>query len=208
VLFFIIPLSLAVAALLIVTIVVWRKMSFLRKLTPEAHDMGDTWLHDMAPEVITKARGIHWRQYMHLVLVEFEKFLRRVRLAMSALDRASDRLVRKVRRVHQETAKQVQDIQEKQDEAVREEEKDLEELDMNDPDQLRQEEQRLIVAIAQHPKDVDLYSELARVYAKLGNLADAVEALQAAVKLDSENENFKKRLESAQKRLSAQSPKI
>lgn len=207
-LFFIIPLSLAAAALLVVAIIVWRKMSFLRKLTPESHDVGDTWLHDMAPEVITKAKSVHWRQYLHALLVEFEKFLRRTRVAMSALDRASDKLVRKVRRVHQETAKQVQDIQEKRQEEAREEEKDLEELDMNDPDQLKQEEQRLIVAIAQSPKDVNLYSDLARVYAKLGNLADAVEALQAAVKLDPENENFAKRLESAKKRLSAQSSNV
>lgn len=197
-----IPLGFALIAFIGVVVIVWRKMPFLRKLTPEAHEVGDTWLHDMAPEAITWLRNIHWQEYKQKFLVELEKLIRRWRLLMSVADRASDRLVKKVRRGHQEAARQVQEQQAQVIESVKEEEdKDSEELNMDDPDQLKQKEQSLIVQIAQNPKDAQLYSELARVYAKLRNYADAVESLKAAVKLKPEDESFTKRLEVAKKRL-------
>lgn len=197
--FVIIPLSLALVALIVVTIVVWRKMSYLRKLTPEAHEFGDTMLHDYAPEMMDWLASIPWRRFVHNFLVEFEKVLRKGRLLMSSLDRASDKAIRKVRTVHQATAKQEEAIiaQRQEEEARQAEEPD--ELDMDDPEQLRQEEQRLIVAIAQNPKDVALYVQLARVYMRLESFSDAIEALQAAVKLAPEDEGIAKRLERAQK---------
>lgn len=211
-LFLTIPIALALLALAAMTVIVWRKMPFLRKLTPESHEVGDTWLHDMAPEAIGWFRSVPWRQSMHNVLVEFEKFLRRMRLMMSALDRASDRLVRNVRRVHEQTAKQVQQAQEAKEEKVQAQqelqERDADELDLDDPDQLRQEEQRLIIAIAQSPKDPALYSEIARVYMRLKAYGDAAEALAQAVKLDPENESYQRRLESARRRLAIQTPAV
>jgi tetratricopeptide (TPR) repeat protein len=198
--FIIIPLALVFFSCVIVTIVVWRKMPYLRKLQPEAHEMGDTVLHDFAPEVIDAVKAVPWRQYVHNALVEFEKALRRGRLLMSSLDRASDKAIKKVRRVHEETARQHEQIvAERKEEAARKEE-EPDEIDMEDPDQLRQEEQRLIVAIAQNPKDFDLYSRLARVYMRLQNYADAVEALEAAQKLAPEDESIASRLERARKR--------
>src|SRR4051812_26204743 len=111
-LFLTIPLVLVVIALLGVAIIAWRKMTFLRRLTPEAHEFGDSWLHDMAPEVVDWYRSVPWHQYMHNMLVEVEKFLRRLRLLFSAFDRLSDQMVRKVRHVHQEAAKQVEEQRE------------------------------------------------------------------------------------------------
>lgn len=198
--FLIIPFSLALVSLLVITVIVWRKMPYLRKLTPEAHEMGDTILHDYAPELIDRVKTVPWRQYVQNTLVEFEKALRRGRLLMSSLDRASDKVIKKVRRVHEETGRQHEQIvAERKEEAARQEE-EPDEIDMEDPDQLRQEEQRLIVAIAQNPKDVDLYSGLARVYMRLQNYADAVEALSAATKLSPEDEAIKTRLERARQR--------
>ena len=202
-----IPPGLTLVALIGVAVIVWRKMSFLRKLTPESHEVGATWLHDMAPEAIDWFRSIPWHEYRRNFLVELEKLIRRGRLLISFVDRSSDKLVRKVRRGHQEADRQVQEQQEQAqiiESAKEEEEKDLEELDMDDPDQLKLKEQSLIVQIAQDPKDAQLYSELARVYMKLRNYADAVESLKAAAKLEPENEVFTRRLESAKKRLSDQ----
>jgi tetratricopeptide (TPR) repeat protein len=199
-LFLTIPLGLALGSLVVITVVVWRKMPYLRKLTPESHEVGETVLHDFAPELIAWIHSIPWRQYVHNVLVEFEKALRRGRLLMSSLDRVSDRVIRRVRRVHEETARQHEQIvTERKEEAARQEE-EPDEIDMEDPDQLRQEEQRLIVAIAQHPKDVDLYSRLARVYMRLQNFTDAVEALTAASKLAPDDELLKTRLDRARQR--------
>jgi len=205
VLYLTIPLGLALIALIGAAVIIWRKMSFLRKLTPEAHEVGATWLHDMVPEAIDWFRSIPWHEYQRNFLVELEKLIRRGRLLVSFVDRVSDKLVRKVRHGHQEAARQVQEQQAQIIESAKEEEeKDLEELDMDDPDQLKLKEQSLIVQIAQDPKDVQLYSELARVYMKLRNYADAVESLKAAAKLEPENEVFTRRLESAKKRLSDQ----
>jgi len=199
--FLIIPFSLALISLVVVTVIVWRKMPFLRKLTPEAHEVGQTLLHDFAPELIERVQTIPWRQYLQNTLVEFEKVLRRGRLLMSSLDRASDKVIKKVRRAHQETArKHEQVVAERMEEATRQQEEEPDEIDMEDFDQLRQEEQRLIVAIAQHPKDVELYSRLARVYMRLQNYADAVEALAAAAKLAPEDEAIKTRLDRARQR--------
>jgi tetratricopeptide (TPR) repeat protein len=191
-----------------ITVIVWRKMSFLRKLTPEAHEMGDTWLHDMAPETIDWLRGIHWRQYTRSLLIEFEKVLRQGRILMSAVDRASDRLVRKVRRVHEETTRQVEEHKAQIEAAKEEEEQDLEAIDLDDPEQLKLREQSLIVAIAQNPKDAVLYSDLARVYVKLGNFADAIESLQTAAKLDPEDQILVRRLEAIKRRMASQQAAI
>ncbi|MCC6404869.1 MAG: tetratricopeptide repeat protein [Candidatus Yanofskybacteria bacterium] len=198
--FLIIPLSLAFVAFIGAAVIVWRKMPYLRKLTPEAHEVGTTIFHDFAPEVVERVSTIPWRQYVHTVLVEFEKLLRRGRLLMSALDRASDKVIRSVRRVHQETAKQQERIEIAQELEKAKEETDTDEIDMDDPEQLRQEEQRLIVAIAQNPKDAQLYSDLARVYLRLQNYPDAVEALEAAAKLTPDDEQLAKRLERARRR--------
>lgn len=184
-------------------VLVWRKMPFLRKLTPESHEMGETWLHDMAPEVIDWARAIPWRESIHTTLVEFEKLLRRARVLFLSVDRLSEQLVRKVRRAHIQTAQQVIEHQE-QLQAAKEEaaaaEPDPDAVDMDDPEQLKAEEQRLIVAIAQDPKNAELYSDLAKVSMRLRNYTDAVEAMEQAVKLEPGNESYLKRLERARRK--------
>lgn len=197
-----IPLGIAVVAVFIIAVMVWRKMPYLRKMTPESHEMGDTFLHDYAPEALDWMRGVPWRQYLHRVLVEFERLLYRARAGMNAMDRASARLVNNVRKVGQETAKTHEAVvaQLEQERKEKEEEQDPDEIDMADPEQVRAEEQRLIVAIAQHPKEVDLYSQIARVYMRLHNYADAVEALTQATKLEPGNEQYLKRLERARRK--------
>lgn len=202
--YLLIPLILALASLIAIAVVVYRKMQYLRKLAPQSHPAGQTILHDYAPEVVDWAQAIPWRRFLHNALVEFEKFLRKGRLLMSSLDRMSDRVIRKVRTVHQETAKQDQVItaQRQEDQARMAEEPD--EIDRDDPEQLRQEEQRLIVAIAQNPKDVEQIVRLARVYMRLEVYGDAIEAFEAALKLDAGNEILQKRLKRAREFLEKQ----
>jgi tetratricopeptide (TPR) repeat protein len=203
--FFILPLSLALASLIGIIVVVYRKMPYLRKLSPEAHPAGQTVLHDYAPELIDWAASVPWRRFLHNMLVEFEKLLRKGRLLMSSLDRVSDRVIRKVRTVHQETAKQQEAIVAQREEAAQQAE-ESDEIDMDDPEQLRQEEQRLIVAIAQNPKDSDQIIRLARVYMRLRAFGDAVEALEAALKFRPDDEILQKRLKRAREMNEKQLP--
>ncbi len=189
-----IPLALALASLIGIVVVVYRKMPYLRKLAPEAHPAGETLLHDYAPEVVDWVAAVPWRQYVHNVLVEFEKLLRKGRLLMSSLDRVSDKVIRKVRIVHQETAKQHEAIVAQREEEAAHQAEEPDAIDMDDPEQLLQEEQRLIVSIAQNPKDIEQIVRLARVYMRLEAYTDAVEAFEAAIKLTPDNESLQKRL--------------
>ncbi|HXK36664.1 MAG TPA: hypothetical protein VJ553_03725 [Candidatus Paceibacterota bacterium] len=201
--FLIIPLGIILACAIGVGVIVWRKLPYLRKLTPESHELGETVLHDYAPEAVDWYRGIPWRRYQHSIALELETLLRRIRSAMSVLDRMSDRLGQQVRGMGQRAAKQHEKViaqieQEKQERIV---EPDPDAVDFDDPEQLKQEEQRLIIAIAQSPKDATLYSDLARITMRLGNYSDAVEAMEQAMKLEPGNEAYLKRLERAKRKL-------
>ncbi|HUO75731.1 MAG TPA: hypothetical protein VMU12_02340 [Candidatus Paceibacterota bacterium] len=197
-----IPLAIFVVAVVAVAIIVGRKVSYLRKLSPESHETGDTILHDFAPEVIDWARGVPWRQYLHRALSELEIGLNRLRQAMYALGHASESVMKGVRKAGQKAARSheaaVAQLEEEKKE--REAEFDPDEVDLTDPEQLKAEEQRLIIAIAQNPKDVSLYSDIARVYMRLHAYGDAVEALEQAVKLDPDTTEYLKRLERARRK--------
>lgn len=197
-----IPLAIALVAVLVVAVIVARKMPYLRKLTPEAHETGETLIHDFAPEAVTWVRGVPWRQYLHRALAEIEIGLNRLRQAMYALGHASESVMKGVRRAGQKAARSHEAVvaQLEEQKKERETEYDADEIDLTDPEQLRAEEQRLIVAIAQNPKDVSLYSDIARVYMRLHAYHDAVEALEQAVKLDPDTTEYLKRLERARRK--------
>lgn len=200
-----IPLAILLAAVLAIAVIVWRKWPYLRKLTPEAHEVGDTVLHDFAPEAVDWWRRLPRQQYWSALLAGIEQGLAAVRGALFSLGKASDTAVKHVRRAGQSAAREhekaVAQIA-REEEAAEKEERDPDEIDMDDPDQVKQEEQRLIVAIAQNPKDPALYSDLARVAMRLGAYADAVEALEQAIKLTPEEhrEPLEKRLERAKRK--------
>ena len=202
VLYFIIPLAIFVVAVVLALSIVGRKMPYLRKLTPESHETGETIIHDFAPEAVEWIRGIPWRQFLHRILSELEIGLNRLRQAMYGLGHASESVMKGVRRAGQKAAKShvAAVAQLEEDKKEREAEYDPDEVDMTDPEQLRAEEQRLIVAIAQNPKDVELYSDIARVYMRLRAYGDAVEALEQAVRLDSDTTEYLKRLERARRK--------
>src|SRR3990167_4729165 len=82
-------------------------MPYLKKLTPESHQMGATLWHDMFPEMIDGFHRIKFREYFTLTLVETEKLLRKIRLVFSKIDRVSNLLITHVRRVHRESASQI-----------------------------------------------------------------------------------------------------
>ena len=59
---------------------------------------------------------------------------------------------------------------------------------------MKKEEQRLIIEIAKNPKDFKLYEILGDVYLKTNNLSDAKESYEAAIELNPHNEELQKKL--------------
>lgn len=203
-LFFTIPLGIAVGATVAVVVLILRKSSYLRRLTPESHELGDTVLHDFAPEVMDWYRHLPWKRLHQHLLGWVEVVLARLRGISFTLGKASDSVIRNVRRAGQQAGREHEQAVARREAELEEkrlqEEHDLDEIDMDDPEQLKAEEQRLIVAVAQDPKDHGVYSDLARVYMRLHAFSDAVDALEQAHRLAPGDEQYLKRLERAKRK--------
>src|SRR5512135_3042494 len=101
-----IPSAIAFIALAGFVFVMVRKWPYLRKLSPDAHVMGGSVLHDYMPEFVDWLHAKDWAEFKRVTMIEIEKILRRIRLVVGSLDRVSDRLIRSVRRSHQQVAVQ------------------------------------------------------------------------------------------------------
>src|SRR5271154_1371454 len=101
--FILIPLILILASAIGIAVIVYPKIQYVKKLTPESHEVGTTALHDFFPELTDWFNQIKFKEYQQHTLREIEKSLRRLRLAMLKVDHLSERLIRKIRRVHLST---------------------------------------------------------------------------------------------------------
>ena len=185
--FILIPLVLIVVSLLAMAVIIQRKLPYLRKLSPEAHQVGEHPLEDYFPELIHWFLEIPWKQYQQVVLREVEKMLRRSRLAISKMDHISDRLIKKVRKIHLTNhLEQTVPVAEKAEEPV----------SMPAPvafvepsmEDLKAREQQLIIEIAQNPKNAELYEILGDLYMKMHSEQDAKEAYEAALGFNPDNQ--------------------
>jgi len=201
--FIIVPLSVITAALVALVIIVGRKWPYLRKLEPEAHTLGRSFFHDLAPEAAEHMGVIHWKRVWHKALHGAEDAIVVVRSAFAVIERASDRIMRSIR-TSRKNAGPVPET------PITTPEPPKPVAEMTEAErlhQLKQREQELIVEIAQDPKDVSKYRELSDIYVKLENITDAVEALKAAAKLEPENKHITERLERLSERLERQKKK-
>ena len=148
-------------------------------------------------------------KYKDLGLVETEKFLRKARLIFLKIDRLSDTLIKKIRKVHTNGQLKGQMIGGGSDEndsfftAITEDDhkKELSESKTMSPNFLKNEEQRLIIEIAKNPKDYHLYEMLGDLYIEMENFTDAKESYEASVELNPQNEFLKQKLSSALEKL-------
>ena len=198
----IIPLLLALAAMLGIAAVLLRKLSYLQKLHPESHSLGKSIAHDMFPELIDSIQRIRLKEYLNKMLVEIEKLLRKIRLLLSAIERLSDLLIRKIRQVHKKNANNQSSNENLHELATSPSQKTgisnihtkIKRKKSADPTILKQQEQELIILIAKDPKNVELYGHLSDVYVRMGNLTDAQESLQTALKINPSNEDLAQKL--------------
>ncbi len=206
--FLLIPISLILLSFLGIAVIMWRKVPYLKKLAPESHEVGESIWHDLFPEVIDEARQIHFKEYFVLWLRELEKFLRKVRLLFSKIDRISDGLIKRVRVAHRDQA-----VEEPSaggpftgiPEAVQQEplvahvrprvRRTL------TPDELKAREQQLIVEIAKDPKNIDFYIDLGDIYVKMENFKDARESFETALRLNPAHVGAKRKLAALLKKM-------
>jgi len=195
------PILLVFLSLCGILFIVWRKRLYIRKLVAVdvPNQNGSTSLSnkeflgrlskEMFPEMMEQAGNIKFNEYKDAWLVEAEKFLRRLRLLSLRMDRLSATLIHKIRNVYDKPEVLVETKPTEQTivaPPVRVEEKTNEEI-------WKKEEQKLIIEIAKNPKDSKLYDLLGDLYIKMGDYTDAKESFEAAMELDANNEELKKK---------------
>ncbi|MDP2647854.1 MAG: tetratricopeptide repeat protein [Candidatus Yanofskybacteria bacterium] len=200
--YFIIPLSIIGLSALAILIIVWRKVPYLKKLTPDAHEMGETFWHDMFPEVVQEFRKVPLNDARNIWLKETEKLLRKIRLMFSKFDRVSSTMIHRMRK--EELKAEIENpVQEQKNQKptigdIYSQPKSEREV----AEALRLEEQHLIVEIAKDPKNANLYVQLGEVYMNMNDFTDARDSFKAAHDLDPEDQSINKKLSAVAKKLS------
>ena len=205
--FILIPLALIMASAGGILFIVWRKLPHLEGLTGSEDSSGvaveKNWrnvIYDLCPEVVEWVKNIKVEEYKETWLIEMEKLLRRLRVVSLKMDRFSSVLIKKIRnRAYSNGTFNYSSAQSEPAKA-----KSGVDPDINGKEDLKKTEQKLILEIAKNPKNAVLYEELGDLYAEMGDYRDAKESYEAAIELNSNNEELKKKLSQALKNLNPQ----
>ena len=202
--FILIPLILILASVAGVFVIIFRKMPYLNKLTPETHiseqnSIGKDLLNDLFPEFLEGFKNLKLREYGNLWFVELEKFLRRLRVVSLKIDRISDAWIKKIRNgnISRITTSIITEKTEGAEVSVPK----IQSAPVITIEDLKKEEQGLIIEIAKSPKDSRLYETLGDLYVKMNNLSDAKESFEAATELNPNNEELQKKLSQIVKKM-------
>ena len=194
--FILIPLMLILVSVVGISIIIFRKIPYLNKLTPETNlsvrtgVIGD-FLTDLLPEFSEGFKGLKLKEYRDLWLIELEKFLRKLRVVSLKMDRISDSWIKKIRSgsafrvTTPTTTDKVEEV-----EPIISKEQTVPKITMED---MKREEQGMIIEIAKNPKDPRLYEVLGDLYVKMNNFSDAKESFEAAIELSPHNEELQKK---------------
>ena len=214
--FIFVPLILIFASILSIAIIIWRKKSYLDKLhTLNAAGNGLDSIPNRSfslvmyggeffPELKTLFEKLKLHEYKNSWLKEAEKFLRKTRLVFLRVDRLSDSLIKKIRRVHVNGQLNGQVGTEIIEDKKEEPGSGQVEKQTISPAFLKNEEGRLIMEIAKNPKDGRLYESLGDLYMEMENWTDAKESYEASIELNPKNELLKLKLSSALEKLTSQ----
>ncbi len=204
--FILVPLILILASVVGVSVIIFRKMPYLNKLTPETHlstqtgAIGD-FLADLFPEFSEVVKSLKLKEYGRLWLVELEKFLRKLRVISLKIDRISESWIKKIRRGHSFGAATSSIVEKKETtEIPMAKTQPAQKITLED---MKREEQKLIIEIAKNPKDGKLYEVLGDLYIKMNDLSDAKESFEAAIELSPGSELLQKKLSQVVEKLNA-----
>ena len=198
--FIVIPLITFAVAACAVAVIVWRKMPALQRLEVGAEDLYKPFMGEMFPEVADAVAHIDIRAWRQESLRELEKLLRWLRLALTKVVSASDTLIHKVRQEHIQS-RSIDEVVEATHEVKKQDIVALAAAAENPLSTLRQREQELIEAIAQNPRNSQLYKEIGDLYAKLKNYEDAKEAYATVLKFNPNDTVAEKKLSSVLQKL-------
>ena len=192
----IIPLTIISVSLIGVLYIVWKKTPYLKKLSVSEEGSYGFW-KGMFPGIAVYVEkvdiGAHRQEWMK----EFEKFIRRLRVVSLKLDNFTNSLLHKIRTKNGELKNSENKLEFKNIEKTEEKEMSSE----DSLDDLKKEEQKLIIEIAKDPKNKDLYKGLGGVYLEMDNMKDAVESFKVALELDPEDREIESKLEKIKKHL-------
>jgi|SRR3989344_3526442 len=189
--FIFIPLTLILTSVVGISVIVFRKMPYLNKLIPEIHAGGDVF-KDLFPEFSEGFKSLKLKEYWNLWLIEFEKFLRRLRVVSLKMDRISDSWIKKIRKGN--VSRIINQVVTEKTEVMENSVIKVQTTPQITVEDMKREEQRLIIEIAKNPKDSRLYEVLGDLYLKMNNLSDAKESFEAAIELNPTSESIKKKL--------------
>jgi tetratricopeptide (TPR) repeat protein len=204
--FVFIPLLLIVVSAGGIFFIVWRKFPQLKKIAESEVPTDNItvkkdWrnvVYDFCPEVVGWLKNIKIEEYKEAWLVETEKFLRRLRVASLKMDRFSDSLIKKVRSKTYPNGTTQTYLKEKSDTTK---DKTVENKTRGELEELKKDEQKLIIEIAKNPKNASAYEKLGDLYMKMEDFKDAEGSYEAAIELNPNNEELKKKLSSTLKKL-------
>ena len=189
--FILTPLILLLVSVVGISVIIFRKMPYLNKLTPETH-IGGNVLADLFPEFSERFKSLKLKEYGNLWLVELEKLLRRLRVVSLKMDRISDSWIKKIRKSN--VSRITTQVISENTEVVENPTIKVQTTPQTMIEEMKREEQKLIIEIAKNPKDSKLYEILGDLYVKMNNLSDAKESFEAAIELSPNSEILQKKL--------------
>lgn len=179
--YLLVPFLLIIFSAAGIALVIYRKMPYLKKLTPESHEVGDSLFYDFFPELSEYIDEAKFKELKKNFLKELEKLVRRLRVVTLKMDHISDRLIKSLRRSH---------ITAHLEHKALLEEKTEEPVTTPAPvsaepsqEELKAREQQIIIEIAKNPKDPVLYNQLGDLYLAMHNVEEARESFEAALAL-------------------------
>ncbi len=194
--FFLIPFGIFLISLFLIAWLTARKFVYLKKLAPGVIDnldvVQESFWAEFFPEAAQHLKMAKLREYGAAILAEFEKLLRRLRLISLRIDTFMSQLVHRVRKSNARREETLD--RETESETEKDISKPVRTGDAKKQD-LKEEEQRLIIEIAKNPKDAELYKRLGQVYLKTGESGDAFESFKKALELNPEDGETKAKLE-------------
>lgn len=180
--FLLIPLSIMLGSALGITMIIWRKWPYLKKLD-QAESVTKTSLGGfLKSEFVASMQALKLKEHKERFLAESEKVLRRLRVVLLKIENSVSHLLEQFQAAkrNQSNGKQEElpaspTIFPEQS-SVFTPSSELRGLDW------KIQEQQLILQIAQNPKEIKLFKKLALLYMKTKQWQDASDALNEALK--------------------------